>query len=557
VFIFVATLLPLLCSRTFAQATCGGDCDSSGDVTVNELIIMVNVALGTADLSGCQVGDADGNGTIEINEIIAAVNNALGGCADEESVSGGAFDSGTGTDGSGQGGTCPRDTTPRPDVGWISQRLMGSWSGNLCCGPAVATMTFGAFEGMSPAEQDLTQTIDWMSSNIPDWLSHSYKCSLTNEDILKTTIEHYIGGNRVTVLRKLEWCVLLEYVANPNNVVIFEGCPQGNNATEVFRDCVGQGTHWLILRGITGNTKVTVHDPGRTSAADGKDRSYTASSVQHVYDRLEGLALIADIGTCMPSCVLKCGGASDGCPGGSCTAPCPDGYSCSGTSCVVQTCAPNSTRTCYDGSPVTNGVGVCRSGTQTCDAQGSAWGPCIGEVQPQSESCNGLDDDCNGIVDDPGSCWQAIYRYKNAQGARCLSTSASSPPSTCAGYTPETEAFSVRTNFVAGTFLARQCSKSTDHIVVPDGSLDQSTLVSDGYNCDVTLGYIYNLGQAPSRTRWTNTCNLWRYRDTISGSGAHLFTRGADDVSLLMCEPPARGQVFTNFPCFSGTAPGC
>jgi hypothetical protein len=41
---------------------------------------MVNIALGTADVSACAAGDADGNGSIEINEIIAAVNNALNGC---------------------------------------------------------------------------------------------------------------------------------------------------------------------------------------------------------------------------------------------------------------------------------------------------------------------------------------------------------------------------------------------------------------------------------------------------------------------------------------------
>jgi hypothetical protein len=59
---------------------CAGDCDGSGDVTVNELITMVNIALGNAPLSNCPIGDADGSGDITINEILAAVNNALSGC---------------------------------------------------------------------------------------------------------------------------------------------------------------------------------------------------------------------------------------------------------------------------------------------------------------------------------------------------------------------------------------------------------------------------------------------------------------------------------------------
>jgi hypothetical protein len=44
--------------------------------------------------------------------------------------------------------------------------------------------------------------------------------------------------------------------------------------------------------------------------------------------------------------------------------------------------------------------GVCRAGTQQCLR--GAWGTCVGAVGPMSrEVCrNGLDDDCNGLVDD-------------------------------------------------------------------------------------------------------------------------------------------------------------
>jgi hypothetical protein len=63
-----------------SAAACVGDCDGSGDVTVNELITMVNIALGSALVSTCPAGDADGSGDITVTEIIAAVNNALGMC---------------------------------------------------------------------------------------------------------------------------------------------------------------------------------------------------------------------------------------------------------------------------------------------------------------------------------------------------------------------------------------------------------------------------------------------------------------------------------------------
>ncbi len=60
--------------------TCFGDCDGMSEVNVNELILMVNIALGNSSLSVCPVGDSDGDGMIGINDLIAAVNNSLNGC---------------------------------------------------------------------------------------------------------------------------------------------------------------------------------------------------------------------------------------------------------------------------------------------------------------------------------------------------------------------------------------------------------------------------------------------------------------------------------------------
>jgi hypothetical protein len=42
---------------TAATARCVGDCDGSGDVTVNEIIIMVNIALGNVGIDTCTAGD--------------------------------------------------------------------------------------------------------------------------------------------------------------------------------------------------------------------------------------------------------------------------------------------------------------------------------------------------------------------------------------------------------------------------------------------------------------------------------------------------------------------
>jgi hypothetical protein len=66
-------------------------------------------------------------------------------------------------------------------------------------------------------------------------------------------------------------------------------------------------------------------------------------------------------------------------------------------------CLPSSTASCYDGPPATLGVGACKGGMHTCDALGTAYGPCVGQVLPQPETCaTPLDDDCNGQVNEGG-----------------------------------------------------------------------------------------------------------------------------------------------------------
>jgi hypothetical protein len=66
--------------RVLVTGGCNGNCDYSGQVTVDDVLKMVNVALGNDLVGTCPAGDSNGDGQITIDEILAAVNNALNGC---------------------------------------------------------------------------------------------------------------------------------------------------------------------------------------------------------------------------------------------------------------------------------------------------------------------------------------------------------------------------------------------------------------------------------------------------------------------------------------------
>lgn len=58
---------------------CAGDCTGTHAVAVNDIIILVNVVLGTAQASVCPDGIPSGS-QVSVSLIIQAVNNVLKGC---------------------------------------------------------------------------------------------------------------------------------------------------------------------------------------------------------------------------------------------------------------------------------------------------------------------------------------------------------------------------------------------------------------------------------------------------------------------------------------------
>lgn len=109
------------------------------------------------------------------------------------------------------------------------------------------------------------------------------------------------------------------------------------------------------------------------------------------------------VNECNPSCgdMELCGAMNDG-----------NGLDddCNGMVDEGCICVTGTTRPCFTGPPDRRNRGACADGIQTC-GEFLDWLGCVGDTAPSAETCDGVDNDCNGANQATQHCELQLGRH--------------------------------------------------------------------------------------------------------------------------------------------------
>lgn len=76
-----AAMVVVVCTASVAPAAvCPGDCDADGEVTIDEVLRTVAVALGGAGMDVCAAAERNADGVVSVEEVVFSLQMALQGC---------------------------------------------------------------------------------------------------------------------------------------------------------------------------------------------------------------------------------------------------------------------------------------------------------------------------------------------------------------------------------------------------------------------------------------------------------------------------------------------
>lgn len=183
---------------------------------------------------------------------------------------------------------------------------------------------------------------------------------------------------------------------------------------------------------------------------------------------------------------------------GACGKACIAGEICKNSVCACTNgqacCKPGEQKECYSGPSNTRDVSPCKVGKATCTTNG-IWGACMGEVTPQTEICNGLDDDCDGQIDkltrpcaqQQGVCAGSIESCVGGTFVGCAGTPSfgavyEGVERTCDGR--DNDCDGKIDNAPDGSDLCRKCIPTTRDDALSVGSMDANADVRFAFRWD-------------------------------------------------------------------------
>ncbi|MFO0587288.1 MAG: nucleotide-binding protein [Polyangiaceae bacterium] len=155
-------------------------------------------------------------------------------------------------------------------------------------------------------------------------------------------------------------------------------------------------------------------------------------------------------------------------------------------------CTPGAAQECYSGPAGTNGKGICAAGTQVCNAEGTGYGACNGEVLPKTEDCaTPQDEDCDGLA--PPCKGQLLWakRFGDPDGSpspACRANAVSADPSN--NNVLLTGAFNATADFGGGALTTAGANDVFLAVLDPDGGFVRAARYG-GADAQAGTGVVY------------------------------------------------------------------